>query len=802
ELSAKTGCEEGLLAAALRTCCALGYLELEPETGLYFLAAAEALLPGGAGGTGGALSRLELEELRRCLGSGGENCAAALRSIYAEAAPPFGLPSEQLELCLRVWSEHRHSWKNGRSWALASLLDGIVLVPLLASIGCMGSLDEQTQEAKPTRDLTAVAGPESRATLQAIFEELNLGSMDLKGVLTLSSHGLQVLQRVQTHLLPTSELALMQRFAEVLAKSKEGCVANTEERHGLHDPVIGQQQTETHSERTPADWCSGALCGEKLFEDMMPQLDGFFSNKDFAAQPRFVVDTGCRDGALLIHIYEYVKMRTPRGEVLHEFPLTMVGVDSDESALVATAGNLCKRQIPYRVFSGDVDAPGGIISAMKLKRIDPSRSLHVRACQDQRRSFIAPKMQLQSAPAVFAEAVLADLVHLERSGARISPRNIFAALVEHMQRWADAVDGSFGLCLLEEMLLDVPTTRRFMSESASFHTDLVRCLAQRYTVPAPAFALAAAMAGLLPADVKNVRPYPTQGRYCHTLSHFLVRRPFKIRLAEPSDLPSLERLEEVAWAENLRAPREGLLRRLEVSPTTNFAVEVNGEVVAVLYTQRINSPEDVHTQQFQRVSDGHVPKGRVLQLIAIAAHSDHGGIGSELRCFALHLARIDPSIDSVCAVTLCRNYAGSGSRTMQEYVDKHVAGVVDDRILTFHTGYGAEIISLVPGYRPEDTDNEATGVLIQYRPKDWMPKQVLPAGDGPHQDRALPARLADKAEKPAQEEARVPQTPTADILSEIMRDLGAALKTGKDITVLLLKNCRLKLCHNNNSKQQ
>ena len=67
----------------------------------------------------------------------------------------------------------------------------------------------------------------------------------------------------------------------------------------------------------------------------------------------------------------------------------------------------------------------------------------------------------------------------------------------------------------------------------------------------------------------------------------------------------------------------GLLKRLKASPCTNFVLEVEKEVVAVLYTQRIDAPQDVFAQRFQQVFLGHVNGGKTLQLIAINAHNKH-----------------------------------------------------------------------------------------------------------------------------------------------------------------------------------
>jgi len=179
----------------------------------------------------------------------------------------------------------------------------------------------------------------------------------------------------------------------------------------------------------------------------------------------------------------------------------------------------------------------------------------------------------------------------------------------------------------------------------------------------------------------------------------------------------------LAWQTNLQASPAVLQRRLETSPTTNLVCVMNDVVVAVLYMQRILSLDVISQQRFQQVSETHSADGPIIQLIAIAADPKlkNMGIGSELRAFALHLARVDANTESVVAVTLCRNYKNYNKGTLQNYVDKHVSGIHIDPIINFHTSFGAQVVRLVPDFRPEDTDNSGTGVLIQYSVKD-LPK--------------------------------------------------------------------------------
>ncbi len=100
-----------------------------------------------------------------------------------------------------------------------------------------------------------------------------------------------------------------------------------------------------------------------------------------------------------------------------------------------------------------------------------------------------------------------------------------------------------------------------------------------------------------------------------------------------------------------------------------------------------------------------------MQLIAISTDPDAAlGLGSELRAFALLLAKLDPTLHSVIGVTRCSDFDGDD---MAKYVAAHEIGAQTDKTLAFHTGYGAQILRLVQEFRPEDVKNRGTGVLIQ-----------------------------------------------------------------------------------------
>ena len=72
------------------------------------------------------------------------------------------------------------------------------------------------------------------------------------------------------------------------------------------------------------------------------------------------------------------------------------------------------------------------------------------------------------------------------------------------------------------------------------------------------------------------------------------------------------------------------------------------------------------------------------------------------------------ALNSVCAVTRTRGFKPDTS-TYEDHVNqKVVEGAHPDPGLNFHTSKGAEIVKTMPGWRPEDTENEGHGVLIEY----------------------------------------------------------------------------------------
>jgi len=109
-----------------------------------------------------------------------------------------------------------------------------------------------------------------------------------------------------------------------------------------------------------------------------------------------------------------------------------------------------------------------------------------------------------------------------------------------------------------------------------------------------------------------------------------------------------------------------------------------------------------------------------VQLISLNIHPDHrnGDIGRELLNFLRFIWAIDPRINSIVGVTRCGRFHKQ-DESYETYLAKTGAsGLPVDPIVAFHVSNGAQIVKILPNYRPEDIRNCGNGVLIRYSCED------------------------------------------------------------------------------------
>lgn len=193
-----------------------------------------------------------------------------------------------------------------------------------------------------------------------------------------------------------------------------------------------------------------------------------------------------------------------------------------------------------------------------------------------------------------------------------------------------------------------------------------------------------------------------------------VKRSYCIRRAEESDLEVLDLIEQECW-DGLRVPKEELGRRIATFPEGQWVATIDGEIQAVLYTQRVASIDAIVSSgaTVENQLNLHGCTNKVLQLITVSALASTARyqLGSSLRDFAVLLGRIDRSISLIAAVTRCVKAASilTGISEYENYVFS-----IQDPILQFHSTAGAEIVRILPGYRANDTENFGNGIILTY----------------------------------------------------------------------------------------
>ena len=104
-----------------------------------------------------------------------------------------------------------------------------------------------------------------------------------------------------------------------------------------------------------------------------------------------------------------------------------------------------------------------------------------------------------------------------------------------------------------------------------------------------------------------------------------------------ADLPDLLALEEACWSAPLRAPAAALEARIADHPAQHFVLELDGQVVGVVYTQRMASIDSLRAARFDDLTSLAVADGPVMQLLGmnVLPQLQDRGLGDELLDFVL-----------------------------------------------------------------------------------------------------------------------------------------------------------------------
>jgi 3-oxoacyl-(acyl-carrier-protein) synthase/acyl carrier protein/NAD(P)-dependent dehydrogenase (short-subunit alcohol dehydrogenase family) len=594
---------------------------------------------------------------------------------------------------------------SGQAWHiknrdLVEMIDGVIFTPLLLALTQLTNLKSIASLSGlwEALDRDGVKVPDRvRHELATFF--FSQGWIDAR---TLASRftrkGLFIFER-------TLLLAIVGSYAPMLKNIEDvifgDCVSIFER---------DQQGHELHLDRTLNVIGSGHQ-HKKYFDDLEELIVVLFDTEPLNAQPRYIADMGCGDGTLLKRVHEVVLHRTRRGKRLRQFPLQLIGIDYNEKALEATRATL--KDIDHLTIKGDIGDPEKLIHDLKSNGIaDPENILHLRSFLDHDRPYIAPEDEIAT---LANRRISFDSVFVDRKGAEIPAAEVYQSLVEHLRRWAQVVD-KHPLIILEVHSLAPKIVSRHLSQCENLHFDAYHRFSHQMLLDANHFLLAAAGAGLFPKH-DRIKKYPkTLGFNRITLIQF-EKRAFLIRWARLADLPMLERLEQLCWETHLQIPGSVLEKRIEKHPQGQLIMEIDGNVVGVIYSQRIQNAESLLNATIETIDHYHAETGSIVQLLGINIAPDvqHLRLGDQLLEFMLQYCELSNDVTEIVGVTRCKEYSRYSHLTMQEYISLNDGqGLSVDPVLRFHQIHGAEIKQPLAGYRRHDQENDGCGVLIRY----------------------------------------------------------------------------------------
>lgn len=575
----------------------------------------------------------------------------------------------------------------------ADLMDGALLIPLLFALRSQGLLNPDVPPSF-TQLSSALA-----TAVAALFRDKGwiAGDVELPEWTEIGRH---LLERMMVLGVTASYTPLLANLPVLL--------------FGDPQQVFGRQhgETENHLERSLNVVASG-FQHEKFFQDFDAAVQTIFDRQPLEQQPTYVADMGSGDGTLLLRIYQHIRTHTARGQALDSHPLTLIAIDYNPEALAVASAKLQAAGAPFLAVTGDVGDPQRLERDLAEQGIDDCGSiLHVRSFLDHDRPWHQPAPSPELAA---RQNVDYPGVFVAENGSAIASADAIQALYEHLLRWA-GLSSRHGLLLLEVHCLDAADAGRYLDLSESLHFDALQAFSRQQLVAAADFLLTAAEAGLF-AKPEFQQRYPRTLPFCRITLNWFESRPYRLRLARETDLPALLALETACWAEPMRSDESAIRQRLQRFRKGQCLLEMDGDIVAAIYTQRIADQTALAGSTFATLGELHHADGPVFQLLTVNVlpQMQHLGLGDQLLEFMLQYAGLLGGVQRVVGVTRCQNFQSAGDGDMAGYIRRrNQHGQPLDPVLAFHAHHGAAIENLVPNFRPQDLDNQGYGVLISY----------------------------------------------------------------------------------------
>ncbi|HAO14473.1 MAG TPA: polyketide synthase [Tenacibaculum sp.] len=255
---------------------------------------------------------------------------------------------------------------------------------------------------------------------------------------------------------------------------------------------------EIHVDRAMNVWGSGGAHTSyfKVIDAIIIKL----FNKPIEEQPKGIIDIGCGNGAFLTHLFKLIENHTSRGKELEEYPLYLIGVDYNQTALEITRKNLVQANIWAKVIWGDIGNPNELSENLKAKYgIILSDLLNVRTFLDHNRIWNPPikreQLTLTSCSGAYAYR-----------GKKLNNNLVIQSLKEHFNKWKPYVK-KFGLLLIELHTSPPELIAKNLGKTAATAYDATHGYSDQYIVELDEYMNALKSIGLFP-DKKLFKKFP------------------------------------------------------------------------------------------------------------------------------------------------------------------------------------------------------------------------------------------------------------------------------------------------------
>lgn len=377
--------------------------------------------------------------------------------------------TKKIKSTIEYLEKFKQSTNGEVSSRMAIHMEGVLLGAILVNLGINNKIDSLEKEL----DASSLDLKEDSFYIFGKLLEIAQFSNANSKKLTLNNKGQYYLKRSSSYGVTISYLPTLSNLEELIFGNPEFLWKKDSHGH------------ESHVYRYMNVWGSGGA--HKTYFKKIDAIIIDLFNKPLAQQPLGIIDVGCGDGSLLIHLYQLIKEKTLRGKHLNTNPLFIVGADYNKKAQTASQENLKKANIPAEVIFGDISNPKSIDELLTIKYgIGLAELLNVRTFLDHNRIY--------SQPEVVNTMCESDGAFCYKTK-RIPNNALFQNLSNHFKEWAPYLT-KYGLLLVELHSLPTTIAAKNIGNTLATPYDATHGFSDQYIIELPCFLKAVNEAGL------------------------------------------------------------------------------------------------------------------------------------------------------------------------------------------------------------------------------------------------------------------------------------------------------------------